>query len=578
MVFTSPSWVPKLPIDPPDSITIDEFMNTEKYGRYPSAKARNPYTCGLTGKTYTIPEIRQRVDYLSRAIGKKLDFAPNEGTEWDKVIALFSLNTIDYIPLTNAVHRLGGIVTPASAAYSAPELEHQLRSSGAHALFTCVPLLETALKAAKAAGIPDERIFILASPGSTAKVPFVTLDELVEEGKKLPAVETLRWSKGQGARQVAYLCYSSGTSGLPKAVMISHRNVISNILQYTTFDSVARKKLGIETQVILGLLPFSHIYGLIIIAYSNTFRGDEVIVLPKFDIKTFLGAVEQYKISQLYVVPPIVIQIIRNQELCSKYDLSAVRYLYAGAAPLGSETIDEVTKQYPKWRVGQAYGMTETCTAVCTTSELDIDQGSSGSLVPWCRGKIVDPTTGQEITEYNKPGELLVQSPSVVLGYLNNEKATAETFVWLEDGRWIKTGDEVLVRKAASGNEHLVIVDRIKELIKVKGHQVAPAELEAHLLAHEFVSDCAVIQVPDDRAGEVPKAYVVKTTQAAGKSDEDAARAICKHVEEHKARHKWLKGGVEFIEIIPKSPSGKILRRLLRDKEKAARKAQGAKL
>ncbi|KAG7108031.1 Acyl-CoA ligase easD like protein [Verticillium longisporum] len=354
MVFTSPAWVPKLPIDPPDSITIDEFMNTEKYGRYAGAKSRNPYTCGLTGKTYTVPEVRQRVDHLSRAIGKKLDFTPNEGTEWDKVVALFSLNTIDYVPLTHAVHRLGGAVTPASAAYSAPELEHQLRSSGAQALFTCEPLLETALKAAKAAGIPNERIFILATPGSTARLPFATLDELVEEGKKLPAVEPLRWTKGQGARQVAYLCYSSGTSGLPKAVMISHFNVIANILQYTTYDSVARKKLNIETQVDLGLLPFSHIYGLIIITHSNSYRGDEVIVLPKFDIKTFLSAVQQYKIAQLYVVPPIVIQIIRNQQLCSQYDLSSVRYLYAGAAPLGSETIDEVTKQYPAWHVGQA--------------------------------------------------------------------------------------------------------------------------------------------------------------------------------------------------------------------------------
>lgn len=222
--------------------------------------------------------------------------------------------------------------------------------------------------------------------------------------------------------------------------------------------------------------------------------------------------------------------------------------------------------------------MTETCTVVSSTSELDIDVGSSGSFIPGARGKIVDPTTGEEITEYNKSGELLVQAPSVVLGYLNNEKATAETFVWQEDGRWIRTGDEVLIRKSAAGNEHLVVVDRIKELIKVKGHQVAPAELEAHLLAHPHVSDCAVIQVPDDRAGEVPKAYVVKAASASGQSDEALARDIAKHVEEHKARHKWLKGGIEFIEIIPKSPSGKILRRLLRDKEKADRKAAGPKL
>lgn len=244
---------------------------------------------------------------------------------------------------------------------------------------------------------------------------------------------------------------------------------------------------------------------------------------------------------------------------------------------MGEETIAEIHKLYPKWKIGQGYGMTETATTVCTTSEHDILEGSSGSLIPETKGKIMG-FDGQEVTSYETPGELWVQSPSVSLGYLNNEKANAETFVWDEQGRWIKTGDEVVVRKAPSGHEHLVIVDRIKELIKVKGHQVAPAELEAHILTHEWVSDTAVIQVPDERAGELPKAFVVKSAAAAGKPDEEIARAITKHVEDHKARHKWLKGGVEFIEAIPKSPSGKILRRLLRDKEKAARLKKGAKL
>ncbi|GKT42464.1 acyl-CoA ligase easD [Colletotrichum spaethianum] len=578
MVFTSPQWVPQLPIDPPDSITIAEFMSNEKYGRYPVAEARNPYTCGLSGKSYTASEVKQRTDALARAIAKKLDFAPNEGTEWDKVVALFSLNTIDYIPFTHAVHRLSGIVTPASAAYSAQELEHQLRSSNAKALFTCIPLLETALKAAKAVNLANDRIFLLSVPGVSQKTPYITLDDLIQEGKSLPELEPLKWVKGQGARQPAYLCYSSGTSGLPKAVMISHRNVIANVLQFTTYESVARKELGIKTQVCLGLLPFSHIYGLVVIAHCGTWRGDAIIVLPKFELKQFLDSVQRFKISYLPVVPPIVIQVIRNQELCNKYDLTCVRFIYTGAAPLGPETVEDLKRQYPKWHVGQGYGMTETSTVVCTTSETDIDVGSSGSLVPGCRGKIVDPATGEEITEYNKPGELLVQSPSVVLGYLHNERANAETFVWHDDGRWIRTGDEVLVRKAASGNEHLVIVDRIKELIKVKGHQVAPAELEAHLLTHPAVSDTAVIQVPDDRAGEVPKAYVVRAAAHASKPDAEVAADICKYVEEHKARHKWLKGGVEFVDVIPKSPSGKILRRLLRDREKEARRAKGAKL
>jgi acyl-CoA synthetase (AMP-forming)/AMP-acid ligase II len=204
---------------------------------------------------------------------------------------------------------------------------------------------------------------------------------------------------------------------------------------------------------------------------------------------------------------------------------------------------------------------------------------------------------GIEITKYDQPGELVVQSPSVVLGYLNNEKANIETFIddTNSKGRWMRTGDEAVVRVAPSGTEHIFIVDRIKELIKVKvspanpdpvssrltdqGLQVAPAELEAHLLAHEAVADCAVIPVPDDAAGEVPKAFVVKSTSVSIEdNDRLTARSIAKHVEEHKARHKWLKGGIEFIDVIPKSPSGKILRRLLRDKEKEARRAKGSKL
>jgi acyl-CoA synthetase (AMP-forming)/AMP-acid ligase II len=221
--------------------------------------------------------------------------------------------------------------------------------------------------------------------------------------------------------------------------------------------------------------------------------------------------------------------------------------------------------------------MTESSTVVCSTSEHDICAGTSGSLIPGARAKVVDPD-GKEINEYGKPGELLVQSPSVTLGYLNNEKATAEAFVWDEDGRWLRTGDEVIVTRADSGYEHITVVDRLKELIKVKGHQVAPAELEAHLLAHPAVDDCAVISVPDERDGEAPKAFVVIPASMASRKDEEIAAEIIKHVQDHKAHYKWLKGGVEFIDAIPKSPSGKILRRLLRDREKEARRAKGAKL
>ncbi|KAH8897961.1 acetyl-CoA synthetase-like protein [Thozetella sp. PMI_491] len=578
MVFYPPSWVPKLAIDPPDSIPIAEFMQNEKYGRRPASKSRNPFTCGLTGRTFSVHDFFNRSEYMARSLSKRMGWTPNDGTPWDKVVAIFSVNTIDYIPAAYAAHRLSGIVSPANAAYSIAELTHQLKSSGAKALFTCVPLLESAISAADAAGIARKHVFILPTVGDAKPASFATIEDLVVEGQSLPELEPLRWGKGQGARQPAFLCYSSGTSGLPKAVMISHRNVIANVLQHTAFESVGRKQRGVVTQVELGLMPMSHIYGLVVVSHTATWRGDEIVVLPKFELETYLAAIQKFRIEHLIVVPPIIIRMLQSHDICSKYNLDSVRLVYSGAAPLGQETTKELQEIYPKWTIVQAYGMTETSVVISSTSEHDVLSGASGSLLPGYRAKLLDPE-GNEITEYNKPGEILVSTPSLTLGYLHNEKATAETFVYDEDGtRWIRTGDEVLITKAPSGHEHLVIVDRIKELIKVKGHQVAPAELEAHILAHPAVSDCAVIQIPDDRSGEVPKAFVVKSPEFASRPDDEVARIITKHVEDHKTSYKWIKGGVEFLPEIPKSPSGKILRRLLRDREKERRRKQGAKL
>ncbi|KAF2728759.1 phenylacetyl-CoA ligase-like protein [Polyplosphaeria fusca] len=585
MPFYPPSWVPKLPFDPPDSIPICDFMLEETWGRHPLGYSRPPFTCGLSGKAYSSLEVRERVDYLARALSKELGWSPNSGSEWDKVIGVFSVNTLDTLPLAWATHRLGGIQSPANAAYSAAELEYQLKNSGATVLFTCVPLLSIAKEAAKKAGIPDNRIYILDLPkeftgGKTAPNGMKTVDNLISEGEKLPRLEPLAWKSGDGARKTAFLCYSSGTSGLPKGVMISHRNVIANTLQIAAYEKKFRDaKIGVGNQSdyienALGLLPMSHIYGLVVICHASVYRGDGVVVLPKFEFATTLQAIESYKINSLYLVPPIIILMTKNKDTLAKYDLSSVWSIFTGAAPLGQETAEDLQNIFPSWKIRQGYGLTETSTVVCSSSPDDIWFGSSGSLLPGIECKIVTPE-GKEVTGYDEPGELLVKSPSVVLGYLNNDKANKETF---QDG-YMLTGDEAVIRKAPSGYEHVFIVDRIKELIKVKGHQVAPAELEAHLLTHPAVNDCAVIQVPDDAAGEVPKAFVVKSP-AVGLEENDRvlARNIQKHVEEHKARYKWIVGGIEFIDAIPKSPSGKILRRYLRDKEKEARRAKGAKL
>ncbi|GAT21108.1 phenylacetyl-CoA ligase [Aspergillus luchuensis] len=501
MVFLPPKEAGTLP-PIPDNIPLSEFMLTDLYGRNPLGYSRDPFICGITGKSFSALEVVDRVDYLSRALSKELNWKPNTGTEWDKTLAIFSLNTIDTLPLSWAVHQLGGLVSPANAAYSAAELKYQLLDSKAKALFTCLPLLQTALEAASLAGLPKDRIYLLEvppqlTPGVKAPAQFKTVSQFIEEGKSLPKVERLNWAAGEGSRRTAFLCYSSGTSGLP--------------------------------------------------------------------------------------VPPIIINMLRNHETCAKYNLSSIRSIFTGAAPLGVETAEDFQKLYPNVIIRQGYGLTETSTVVSSTHPNDVYLGSSGTLLAGVEMRIVTPE-GKEITDYDTPGELVVRSPSVVLGYLNNEKANRETF---EDG-WMRTGDEAVVRVGPKKTEHIFIVDRIKELIKVKkvrgvtdrneqGLQVAPAELEAHLLTHPAVADCAVIAIPDEAAGEIPKAIVVKSPSFRG-SDEEAIQSIKKHVEEHKARHKWLKGGVRFIDAIPKSPSGKILRRMLRDQEKEARRKAGSKL
>ncbi|PWY85856.1 acetyl-CoA synthetase-like protein [Aspergillus sclerotioniger CBS 115572] len=582
MVFLPAKWAGTLPAIP-DNIPLSEFMLTDLHGRNPLGYSRDPFTCGITGRSFSALEVVDRVDYLSRALAKELNWRPNTGTEWDKTLAIFSLNTIDTLPLSWAVHQLGGVVSPANASYSAAELKHQLLDSKAKALFTCLPLLKTALEAASLAGLPKDRIYLLEvppqlTPGIKAPAQYKTVSQFIEEGKALPKLERLNWSAGEGARRTAFLCYSSGTSGLPKGVMISHRNVIANVLQIGEFEATYRESLKApgsqsdHTEVSLCLLPQSHIYCLVVICHSSPFRGDQAVVLPKFDLNSYLASIQNFKISALFLVPPIIINMLRNQETCSKYDLSSITSLFTGAAPLGVETAADFQKLYPNVIVRQGYGLTETSTVVCSTHPSDIFLGSSGCLLAGVEMRLVTPE-GKEITSYDTPGELVVRSPSVVLGYLNNEKANKETF---EDG-WMRTGDEAVIRLSPKNTEHVFIVDRIKELIKVKGLQVAPAELEAHLLTHPAVADCAVIAIPDEAAGEIPKAIVVKSSSASG-SDEEIIESIKKHVSDHKARHKWLKGGVRFIDVVPKSPSGKILRRLLRDQEKEARRQAGSKL
>ena len=480
--------------------------------------------------------------------------------------------------LSWAVHRFNGIVSPANAAFQASELAYQLKDSGCCCLFTCPSHLSTALDAAARVRIPASRVFLIPVPESSASPTSVpqgrlTIDELVNAGSRLPPLPALKWDKGRGGKQPAYLCYSSGTSGTPKGVMISHRNIIANVLQMTLYESVFRPSN--HRDIILGVLPQSHIYSIILTTHLPVFRGDTVVTVAKFELMSLVSAIKEFNMTILYIVPPILISLVKQSAASSDktiFALPSVQRIYCGAAPLSEELTQQIRKQYPGVILGQGYGMTETATVIASHPK-DVFDGSSGCIVPGLECKIID-LNGDEVTDMNKSGELLVKGPNVTLGYLKNEKATRETFA---DG-WIRTGDEVEFRlHPTTKDAHLFVVDRVKELIKVSGFQVAPAELEGHLLDHPLVADCAVIPVPDERSGEVPKALVVLRKDSDGNKVE-ARRELLGWVASHKSKHKHLRGGVSFVPEIPKSPSGKILRRLLRDREKAILRQQSARL
>jgi acyl-CoA synthetase (AMP-forming)/AMP-acid ligase II len=309
-------------------------------------------------------------------------------------------------------------------------------------------------------------------------------------------------------------------------------------------------------------------------------------VLPKFDMQQMLSCVRKYRVTVLTIVPPILVAMGKNLDLLRTFDLSSVRVVLSGGAPLAEETIDSLLKNYPHWAMRQIYGSTEAAAAITSTCPTDCWSGSSGCVITGTEVKIYN-SSGIEVTGYDEQGELFVKSPSVIPGYLNNEEANKELNYEDANGRWLRTGDIGVFRKSAIGNEHLFIVDRIKEMIKVlvsdlhldntrlyvpadvpfpQGNQVVPAELEECLLKHPAVADCAVIGVPNEKAGEVPKAYIQRSTNVeTSMSDAELKLALFDFVKDQKARYKSLEGGVVFIDAIPRSPAGKIMRRILRD-------------
>jgi len=502
------------------------------------------YTNALTKERLNWLEVKEAATHLSTALKKRY------GLQEGDTVALFSQNSIWYPVAMHATLRVGGKVSGASPAYNVEEMTYALKTADAKFLMTHPNSMEVAVQAAKNAGIPKENLFLLEGNvgGHT------TIKDLIEMGKKEKEQSPFYTiPKGKTNFDICgFLSFSSGTTGLPKAVMIAHQNVIAQCLQVIQITPSDLKK-------ILAVLPSFHITGLVHALHLPALINAEVVMLPSFTMKSMLDTVVEYQIKELLLVPPILIRLVRDP-IVDEYDLSFLRRFSSGAAPLSEEIIQLLKKKFPQTGFKQGYGMTESCSCITAHPPSLYDYKNAhavGTVVASTTVKIMkdDGTEGG----VGEPGEILAKGPQIVMGYLNNEKATRESF---DTDGYLHTGDQGCIDE----NGVITLTDRIKEMIKVKGIGVAPAELEDLLLGHPKVSDVAVLGIQDEYSGEIPKAYIVpKDGERAG---HELGMELIGYVKEKKVKYKAVKE-IEFIDEIPKSASGKILRRMLRDKERS---------
>ncbi|HEX7081509.1 MAG TPA: 4-coumarate--CoA ligase family protein [Gammaproteobacteria bacterium] len=523
MIYSSPH----SPVDIP-AVPLAEFV----LARAAARGDRPALVDAVTRRSISYAALPEIVERTAAGLAR-------HGIRKGDVCAIFSTNTPEYLVAVLATARLGAVFTTASPLYTKDDLGKQLRDSAARILFTSSALAPTWADAI--AGTAVERVVVFDDPGSgtlRAGSSPLGFDVLAATRGAPPSVSI-------APGDLVAMPYSSGTTGLPKGVMLTHRNLVANVLQA---DGASHYVHDEDLTVVF--LPLFHIYGLTAIALLGLWSGATLVIMPKFELEPYLDLVARHRASLLHVVPPLVVALAKHPAV-EAHDFSSIRKLFSGAAPLGANVIEQCIA-----RLGcvlqQGYGLTETSPATHITSDdpARIKHGSVGPPVPSTECRVVDPETGRDVPP-GEDGEIWVRGPQVMRGYFNRPDETRAT---IDDAGWLRTGD--IGRADEDG--HFFIVDRLKELIKYKGLQVPPAELEAVLLSHPAVADAAVVPLADEHAGEVPRAFVVRKGEA-------TADELMGYVAERVAPYKKVRR-VDFVDAIPKSASGKILRRLLRDR------------
>ena len=501
------------------------FGNTD-----PADLDKTAFVEGSSGAVTTYASLIAQINGVAGALAAR-------GLAVGDVVGLHSPNVPAFGSVFHGILRAGGVATTINALYTAEDIAKQLTDSKAKFLFTVSPLLPQAKAAAELVGIPTENVFVLDGAEG-----HLSLRDLLGEGAAAPEVSF------DPATQLAVLPYSSGTTGLAKGVVLTHRNLVANLLQIQAMGDVTS-----ETKI-MAFLPFFHIYGMTVMMNQGLHARATVVTMPKFDLEQFLTITQDLQVDRLYIAPPVAVALAKHP-IIDKFDLSCVKTIFSGAAPLDGELGRAVAKRLD-CTVLQGYGMTELSpVSHCMPDDRgDLDLNSSGFALPNIECKLVDPESGEEVG-VGERGELWVKGPNVMVGYLNNSEATDAT---KDADGFLHTGDIAVVDDEGVYS----IVDRVKELIKYKGYQVPPAELEALLLTHDKIADTAVIGVKDADGEEVPKAFVVKQASGEDLTEDDVMGFVAEKV----APHKKVRV-VEFIDQIPKSASGKILRKDLRARE-----------
>lgn len=527
---------PQPTIDIPDVSVYDVL-----FGNLAAEDLDRPaITDTATGTTVSFGELKGMIDAFAGALAAR-------GITTGDVVGLHCPNSLAFAVAFHGIMRAGATVTTLGSLLNAQDIAKQLRGSGARFLLTTSALGDAGSVGATEAGLAADSIVDLADPTRGLQV-------MVQEGSAPPEVDF------DPATHVAALPYSSGTTGVPKGVMLSHRNLVANILQI----AMRLEPNGLDRDsTVMAVLPFFHIYGMNVLLNSCLYVRSHIVTMPAFDLEKFLEAHQKFGITFTFIAPPIAVALAKHP-VVDNYHLGNLETVLSGAASLDAHLAEAVATRLGV-RILQGFGMTET-SPVTNVSDVGVTPlDSIGPPVSNTEVKIVDIESPQleEIQppanpgERSREGEMWIRGPQVMLGYLNNPEATAATLT--ADG-WLRTGD--IANYDHEGNPY--VVDRMKELIKYKGYQVPPAELEALLMTHPAIADAAVVGYLRESDGEeLPRAFVVLQPAVEPGDPEASAEALMEWVAERVTPYKKIRM-VEFINAIPKSSTGKILRKDLK--------------